>query len=146
MVNDTMRKFGYPETLVREYDHWAVLLRPAQVTLGSLVLAAKSDATAFGALPPGAHAELARITAEVEATLSSEIHYQRINYLMLMMVDPHVHFHIFPRYEGSRVFEDAAIADQGWPGVPDLKSGQDLPEVTFRGLCNRFIQNWLITH
>ena len=55
MANETMRKFGYPETLIREYDHWVVLLRPAQVTLGSLVLAAKSDATAFGQLPPEAH-------------------------------------------------------------------------------------------
>ena len=39
MANATMRKFGYPETLIRQWDHWAVLLRPAQVTLGSLVLA-----------------------------------------------------------------------------------------------------------
>ena len=44
MTNETMRKFGYPDTLIREYEHWVVLLRPAQVTLGSLVLAAKSDA------------------------------------------------------------------------------------------------------
>ena len=45
MANPTMIKFGYPDTLVREWDHWVVLLRPAQVTLGSLVLAARSDAT-----------------------------------------------------------------------------------------------------
>ena len=82
-----------------------VLLRPAQVTLGSLVLAAKSDATAFRRLPPGAYGELATITAEIEATLSAEIGYERINYLMLMMVDPNVHFHIFPRYAGSAEWE-----------------------------------------
>ena len=44
-MNPTIEKFGYPATLVREFEHWVVLLRPAQVTLGSLVLAAKSDAT-----------------------------------------------------------------------------------------------------
>ena len=98
MTNETMRKFGYPATLIRDYEHWVVLLRPAQVTLGSLVLAAKSDATAFGALAAGAHAELATITAEIEATLLAAIGYERINYLMLMMVDPNVHFHVFPRY------------------------------------------------
>jgi len=59
MANETMRKFGYPDSLVREYQNWVVLLRPGQVTLGSLVLAAKSDATAFGSLPAGAYAELA---------------------------------------------------------------------------------------
>jgi diadenosine tetraphosphate (Ap4A) HIT family hydrolase len=146
MVNETMRKFGYPETLIREYDYWVVLLRPAQVTLGSLILAAKSDATAFGALPPGAHAELAQITAETETTLTAEVGYERINYLMLMMVDPNVHFHVFPRYEGDRSFEDVALADNGWPGLPDLKSGQTLPHPTFEALRNRFTQNWLITH
>jgi diadenosine tetraphosphate (Ap4A) HIT family hydrolase len=146
MVNETMRKFGYPETLVREYDHWVVLLRPAQVTLGSLVLAAKSDATAFGALQSEAYAELASITGAIEATLSAEIGYERINYLMLMMVDPHVHFHVFPRHEGKRSFENAAITDSGWPGPPDLKSGKALPAATFDALRDRFIQNWLITY
>jgi diadenosine tetraphosphate (Ap4A) HIT family hydrolase len=146
MINETMRKFGYPETLVREYGHWVVLLRPAQVTLGSLVLAAKSDATAFGALPPEAYADLARITAEIEATLTAEISYQRINYLMLMMVDPHVHFHIFPRYEGLRTIEGISVEDHGWPGVPALQSGQNLPDAVFQHLQLRFMQNWLVTH
>jgi diadenosine tetraphosphate (Ap4A) HIT family hydrolase len=126
-----MKKFGYPDTLIREYEHWVVLLRPAQVTLGSLVLAAKSDAAAFGSLPVGAHAELATITRNVEAMLTATISYERINYLMLMMVDPHVHFHVFPRYEGSRSFESIELADAGWPGPPDLKSGQSINADTF---------------
>ena len=50
-MNPTIEKFGYPATLVREFKHWLVLLRPAQVTLGSLVLAAKNDAKAYAALP-----------------------------------------------------------------------------------------------
>ena len=134
MTNATMEKFGYPGTLIREYEHWVVLLRPAQVTLGSLVLAAKSDATAFGALPPGAHAELASATADIEKALTAAVGYERINYLMLMMVDPHVHFHVFPRYEGARSFESVTISDAGWPGPPDLKSGQDIPAATFERL------------
>jgi len=146
MVNDTMRKFGYPATLVRDYDHWAVLLRPAQVTLGSLVLAARSDATAFGDLPAGAHAELARISAEVEAALRAVTEYQRINYLMLMMVDPHVHFHIFPRYEGSRSFDNFTIEDRGWPGPPDLKSGLEPARSKFESLRRRLIDVWESNH
>ena len=146
MANETMRKFGHPETLVREYEHWVVLLRPGQVTLGSLILAAKSDETAFGALPAGAHAELARITAEIEATLKAEIDYERINYLMLMMVDPNVHFHIFPRYEGSREFEDVAIEDIGWPGPPDLKSARELGDSAFVRLHDRLIHVWFTNH
>jgi len=146
MANETMRKFGYPDSLVRDFDHWVVLLRPGQVTLGSLVLAAKSDATAFGALPTGAHAELAQITAEIEATLRAETQYERINYLMLMMIDPNVHFHVFPRYEGSRRFDEVSIEDRGWPGPPDLKSGTELPAATYTQLCNRLMQNWLTNY
>ena len=56
-MNPTMDKFGFPATLVREFEHWVVLLRPAQVTLGSMVLAAKSNATAYSALPAQAFAE-----------------------------------------------------------------------------------------
>src|SRR4030095_2007894 len=112
MANQTMVKFGYPDSLLREYEHWVVLLRPSQVTLGSLVLAAKSEVTAFGQLPEGAHAELAVITKDVEEKLTKEIDYQRINYLMLMMVDPNVHFHIFPRYAGSSAFDGIENEDR----------------------------------
>ncbi len=135
MANETMRKFGYPDSLVREYDHWVVLLRPAQVTLGSLVLAAKSDATAFGATARRGPCRTGHASPrEVEATLlKAEVDYERINYLMLMMVDPHVHFHIFPRYEGSRTFDGQSRSRiAGWPGPPDLKSATELREADLR--------------
>ncbi|WHO40287.1 HIT family protein [Sphingobium sp. AP49] len=119
-MNATIEKFGWPATLIAEFDHWVVLLRPAQPTLGSLVLAAKSDATAFGDLPGAAHAELKTVTAAIEAALTGAVGYAKINYLMLMMVDPHVHFHVIPRYEGERSAAGLTIADAGWPGQPDL--------------------------
>ncbi|WP_037501238.1 HIT family protein [Sphingomonas jaspsi] len=127
-VNATIMKFGYPETRLRDYRHWLLMLRPTQVTAGSLVLAAKSDARAFGDLPAGAHAELGIITHDLEQMLRRAVAYQRINYLMLMMVDPHVHFHIFPRYEGERTVAGVSMADTAWPGPPDLKSGQALTQ------------------
>ena len=143
MANATMLKFGYPDSLVREFEHWVVLLRPAQVTLGSLVLAAMSEATAFGQLPSGAHAELAIVTREMEGTLAELVGYQRINYLMLMMVDPHVHFHVIPRYEGSRAIEAVEVVDVGWPGPPDLKSGRSLPGDAAGRLQRRLVETWL---
>jgi diadenosine tetraphosphate (Ap4A) HIT family hydrolase len=122
-MNATIEKFGFPATLVAEYRHWVVLLRPAQPTLGSLVLAAKSEATAFGDLPAEAHAELARVTRDIEAALGAALSYERINYLMLMMVDPHVHFHVIPRYSTEREGAGLLLGDPGWPGPPDLKAG-----------------------
>ena len=103
-----------------------LLLRPAQVTAGSLVLAAKSDATAYGALPAAAFTEQGAVVAEVEQILRSAVNPDKINYLMLMMVDPHVHFHVIPRYRGTRSFAGLALTDHGWPGPPDLKSAVEL--------------------
>ena len=128
MFNPTIAKFGYPATLIRDYAHWVVLLRPQQVTAGSLVLAAKSDATAYGALPAEAFVEQGTAVAEIEMTLRRAVAYERINYLMLMMVDPNVHFHVIPRYSGSRGFAGVELADTGWPGPPDLKSATALDD------------------
>lgn len=122
MANPTMLKFGYPGTLVREWDHWVVLLRPAQVTLGSLVLASRSGATAYSELPDEAFAEQAVAVRAIETALRRYCDYERINYLMLMMVDPNVHFHVIPRYSKPRSRQGVEFPDAGWPGPPDLKS------------------------
>jgi diadenosine tetraphosphate (Ap4A) HIT family hydrolase len=119
-MNATMQKFGYPATLVAEFEHWAILLRPSQVTLGSLVLAAKSDVTAYSQLPAAAFTEQGRVIADIERSLTRFSSYERINYLMLMMVDPHVHFHVIPRYEGVRDWGNIPFPDAGWPGPPRL--------------------------
>ena len=126
MANPTLLKFGYPDTLIKEFDHWVVLVRPAQVTLGSLVLAAKSDATAYSQLEPAAFAEQAAAVLAIESALQRFCGYERINYLMLMMVDPNVHFHVIPRYPGERNWACVTLPDHGWPGPPDLKSAIQL--------------------
>src|SRR5437764_13205600 len=82
MSNSTLIKFGYPDTLIRRYEHWCVLLRPAQVTLGSLVLAALGEARAFSQIPPHAFAELATVTRHIEQGLRAFKPYDKINYLM----------------------------------------------------------------
>ena len=119
-MNPTILKFGYPGSLIRDYAHWVVLLRPAQVTLGSLVLAAKSDAQAYSELPPEAFTEQAQVIGHIEQALRAFCAYEKINYLMLMMVDREVHFHVIPRYSEARTFAGSAFPDHGWPGVPDL--------------------------
>jgi len=125
-MNPTIEKFGYPATLLRELDHWLILLRPAQVTLGSLVLAAKSDATAYSALPREAFAEQADAVVLIERGLAQFSPYERINYLMLMMVDPNVHFHVIPRYSGPRAWAGVEFPDAGWPGPPQLGTAVQL--------------------
>jgi diadenosine tetraphosphate (Ap4A) HIT family hydrolase len=135
-MNPTIEKFGYPATLLAEFDHWVVLLRPAQVTLGSLVLAAKSDATAYGQLPPEAFAEQSVAVAAIEAVLRDFVAYERINYLMLMMVDPNVHFHVIPRFSEKREWNGMEFADAGWPGPPRLDAATQLDEGQLHALVS----------
>jgi diadenosine tetraphosphate (Ap4A) HIT family hydrolase len=119
-MNETIIKFGYPVTRICEWDHWMLLLRQAQPTLGSCILAAKSEALAFGDLDMAAHAELSVVTKQIETAINNAVQYAKINYLMLMMVDPHVHFHVIPRYDGVRQWGGIEFADAGWPKLPDL--------------------------
>jgi diadenosine tetraphosphate (Ap4A) HIT family hydrolase len=127
-MHATLQKFGYPDTKVAEFGHWLVLLRPQQCTLGALVLVAKSEATAFSDLPPAAFVELSTITQAIESSLRRLFAYEKINYLMLMMVDPQCHFHVLPRYSGAKAFSGVIFADPGWPGLPDLKFATVLTE------------------
>ena len=133
-MNPTIKRFGYPATAIADYAHWTVLLRPEQPTLGSLVLAAKSDATAFAALDPAAFAELGTVIWHIEAALMRAVTYERINYLMLMMVDPNVHFHVIPRYDGVREHDGIAVPDKGWPKTPALGDAVALTPVQIDAL------------
>lgn len=141
-MNPTIEKFGYPATLVHELEHWVVLLRPAQVTLGSLVLAAKSDATSYAALLPHAFVEQRQAVAAIEAALTSLYAYDRINYLMLMMVDPNVHFHVIPRYSKSRRWNDLEFVDAGWPGAPRLDQPVKINEEQTRQLVSEVTEHF----
>ncbi|MEA3018444.1 MAG: hypothetical protein QOI38_3166 [Sphingomonadales bacterium] len=140
-MNETIRRFGYPDTLVAEYRHWLVLLRPQQPTLASLVLAARGDFTSFSALPAEAFAELHRAVADIEAALAGAVGYAKINYLMLMMVDPHVHWHVIPRYEGVREAQGVTVADKGWPRLPQLAEAVALEPRQIEAL-----REWLRLH
>jgi len=120
MTNQTAVRFGYPDTTVREYDHWLVLLREAQATLGSLVLCAKADVTEFSALGEDAFLEMGVVVKDIEKALKAAFAYDKINYMMLMMVDPNVHFHVIPRYAGPRSACGLTLPDPGWPALPQL--------------------------
>ncbi len=122
MANPTETRFGDPATRVAQTDHWTVLLRPKQPTLGSLVLVCREPVRAFSGLSADAFADLRDVVRRLEPALRELCGYERINYLMLMMVDPDVHFHVIPRYEGSRSFQGADYRDAGWPGPPDLNA------------------------
>ena len=140
--NATFATFGWPGSRVAETDHWGVMLRPAQPTLGSLVVACKGDATAFGEIGAPAFAELAKVVTATEAMLQSAVGYEKINWLMLMMVDPHVHFHVLPRYSGAKELDGLEVTDSGWPGPPVLGAAVTPEEARRARLRARLSAAW----
>lgn len=126
-MNITIQTFGHPETVIKEYEHWFVLFRMNQITVGSLVLAAKSDATHLGELTSEEWAEFSQVSKDVEEALRSTFGAEKFNYLALMMKDPNVHFHFVPRYSGVVEVNGREYADADWPLKTELKV-IDMPE------------------
>jgi diadenosine tetraphosphate (Ap4A) HIT family hydrolase len=122
-MNATARKFGDPDSRIARYGSWLVLVRPRQVTIGSLVAVCTEPVTAFGDLSAHAFADLGHAVAAMERGLKRAFSYDRLNYLMLMLVDPDVHFHIVPRYARPVAFVGQEFPDHDWPGPPDVTRG-----------------------
>jgi hypothetical protein len=141
-MNATIRRFGYPATLVAEFAHWVVLLRPEQPTLGSLILAAKSDATAFSDLPAAAFAELAEATAAIEG---APAHRGRLCPHQLSDADdgrPPRPLPRDPRYEGTRGAEGISVPDAGWPKAPALGEAIALDDAQIAALVGWLKERW----
>jgi glycerol-3-phosphate cytidylyltransferase len=120
MYHETLKKFQYPKTLLKEYNSWILLLRPQQVTLGSLVLVSKSKEKSFRELSSVSYQELSFIFKDIEFLLKDFLQCQQVNYLSLMMVDPQVHFHIIPRYDQIKTWDLVEFQDKSWPHPPNL--------------------------
>ena len=142
MANSTEIKFGDPGTRIAQSAHWTVLLRPKQPTLGSLVVVCREPVKAFSDVSAAGFADMQGIIRRVEATLREVVSSERINYLMLMMVDPDVHFHVIPRYSGTRNFSGADYPDAGWPGVPALDAAVSLEGQAREALLTRVREAW----
>ncbi len=142
MTNQTAVRFGYPDTLIREYDHWMVLLREPQATLGSLILCERSAATEFSAISMESFQEMSMVVGDIERALKAAFAYEKINYLMLMMVDPNVHFHVIPRYSQSQSACGLTIADPGWPVVPQLGAAQEITPAERDALRAHISEYW----
>jgi len=140
--NPTIVKFGYPASLIKDYENWVVLLRPGQCTLGALVLVNKSEIQSFSAIGSESFQELERVTQDIERNLKAFRPYQKINYLMLMMVDKEVHFHVVPRYDAVQECGGMVFPDPGWPAVPDLAAGPVLRDAQMASLVSELKRFW----
>ncbi len=119
-MNNTLTKFGYPGSLIKSYEYWNLLLRPSQITIGSMVLICKESVHQYSLISQEAMSEQKTIISEIEQVLKHRFDYSKINYQMLMMQDPDVHLHVIPRYESAVNFCDESYIDAFWPKPVDM--------------------------
>ena len=130
--NNTLAKFCYPESLITENDHWYTLLRPEQITFGSLILISKNEKnSSFSNLRTYEQTEMFHAIQKIEKAAFNKMGCNKINYLALMMVDPFVHFHVLPRFKKTMVFNNIEFLDPGYPGLADFSHKTSLKESEF---------------
>ena len=117
-------KFRVDELLVLDSGAWSWSVRPGQPTLGAGVLSLNRHALRLSDVSTSEMAELADLVSTMEQAVKSAFNYDIMNYLMLMMVDRHVHYHVIARYDGPRHFAGLEWVDNGWPALPVLGDNQ----------------------
>lgn len=119
--NATYAKYVDDKTLIKEYADWVMVLRSNQLTFCSLMLISRGNAKSVSDLRQAELEAIGPIFAEIERGISSIGSPVRFNYLSLMLTDPYVHFHIFPRFVDTDL-------DSYWPGLVELTDEKKISE------------------
>lgn len=136
-------KFKTHELLIYQSKYWAWSLRPVQATIGAGVLSLKRECLFLSELNQEEFTDLNDIIKVIEITLKKTFNYDIMNYLMLMMVDKQVHYHVIPRYERTIKFAGISWKDSGWPGVPNL-AGDELDMRELHDIQNALRENLIV--
>lgn len=123
-LEEFQEKFRTEELLVYRNDAWTWSVRPSQPTLGSGILSLNRFAATLSDVTAEEMRLLADVVAKIESAVGQAFEHQIMNYLALMMVDHHVHYHVVPRYDGQRDFAGRPWVDSGWPAFPVLSDAQ----------------------
>lgn len=111
-------KFLVEPLTVYDTEFWIWSVRPVQATLGAGILSLRRYCERLSDITAAEGADLAGMVKIIEGSLQKNFAYDKINYLMLMMVDPHLHYHVLPRYSTERIFAGETWTDAGWPAQP----------------------------
>jgi diadenosine tetraphosphate (Ap4A) HIT family hydrolase len=118
-------KFRVQELLIYKSTFWTWSVRPVHSTLGAGILSLNRFCTSLGDITQDEGADLAAICQHLESALRETFQPEKMNYIMLMMVDRHLHFHVLPRYDATKEFADLEWKDSGWPKPPVLTDYED---------------------
>ncbi len=97
--------------VILQNDFWTLVLNENQATLGRVFFALNRHETDIAALSDAEVLSLWAFVRETQAALSALFAPGHYNFMFLMNLTPHVHFHIFPRYAQPAEFAGQSFAD-----------------------------------
>ena len=110
-----MSKFNPEKNCVKEFKYWIVCIRVKQVTLGDAIILLKRETSSMADMTTEESAEFAKVIAWYEEKCKKMFKAIKFNYVVAMMKDNFVHYHAFPRYNETFVWNDMEWKDQDWP-------------------------------
>lgn len=94
-----MKKFRPEELAIKEFEHWIVCVRQKQTTLGDAVILLKRETEHVSGMLSEEGAEFPKVIEWYEELCQERFGANKFNYMIMMMHDPFVHYHAFPRYD-----------------------------------------------
>ena len=122
-------KFAPHELTVAEYQYWVVTARGKQITPGDLVVLPRVAYESFADVEAEPAVELFTVLGQLEKVALGKLGAHRINVIAAMMKDPFVHFHFFPRFEGTVDRFGKSWVDEDWPRAITLRDVETSSEV-----------------
>lgn len=122
--------------IVAESAHWNLVLNDNQATLGRMYFALKRHETDVAALAPDEVLTLWEFAARAKRALGTLFAPDHFNYLFHMNLTPHVHMHIYPRYQTPRVFAGQTFTDTRFGDHYDPQQVHAINAMTFETLAS----------
>ncbi len=126
---DFMAAFNPEKTLVKEFEHWVILVRGEQTTLGDCLFVVKRNIPTFSDMSAEEAAELQIAIRWYEDKCRKLYGAEKFNYVAAMMRDHFAHFHAFPRYSKSVVRHGIEWNDDRWPRVIQFDPSKCTPDI-----------------
>ena len=107
-------------------DSWTLVVNDNQATLGRVFFALNRHETDAAMLSDLEVLSLWAFIRATKAALTVLFAPDHFNYMFLMNLTPHVHFHLFPRYVSTREFGGQTFADTNYGGHYDPDESRTL--------------------
>ena len=119
-----IRGGSFPDWIAELPRSWLVL-GDAQFYRGYCIILAKNHVTELHLMPRGEAHELLDELLAVGRTLADLLNPSKLNYECLGNQEPHVHWHVFPRYQ-----DDTMRLTPVWMR-PEAERATELPNIPF---------------